>query len=1267
MIVLGTVAAAVDLLAAVSLFDFSTAEGRADVSRISRTDYRSGTVDFLGAVGTGYSAFLWARPWSEGDYEYPSLYLTVSSVHDWTRYDRLVIDMANQADFGDIVTLSVQDPVCGSNGALLRSTPLPAWGFKRWVVTLDYWPETIASNNITKLQIYSYRPQALNAFFSRFTLLEPGEELPPETEYAADDVAAVEAGAAAHAAEVAAKRAAFLGRLARDNAAAGLETDAFLLGKAASTDGVRPKDTFAADAPRHLSLRLARGECEALQLLVTPNGEDLADVRVTAAEVPGCTLSVAPVGYVEINDRPNYQVGYDVPSDGAPGYARRTRRVELGWWPDPILSYADAVDVAEGDVQSFWVRAEAARDAKAGLYGTTLTVTARRGTERIVRTLPLAVRVNGFEIPSTPPTPIVVSFSPSVYVRPDQNGPRDRDFAARMAEKPDSPLNMWQERRMDWADFLADHFITMQKLYQHADADICYDVYDRLLEQGRMGGYNLFYFSSQKVSASWETWMGWVESEIARRLDKAAARGLGDHCFVYCCDETPVSRFDEVEPIMRRLRTKFPSLRILSTCQDRSYGLDSGLGDITGFIPTTDRYDPAQAALSRAAGHEVWWYYACDEKAPYPNVFTECQPIEQRLLMGAMAAKYRPDGFLYYQMTYFNSENCITGGPYTDWNPRSWYREHGDATWVAVGPGGMPLSTIRFENFRDGVEDLWYAELLRAKLAEKPDAAWAGRARALLEVPRSVVDSLTNYTDRAESLLAWRDGIADLLEGGSYTIHGGDVTTLTNVLAIGETWKTYRLEPGVFDLAPLTNAPMSLSPTWWGPSLLSVPNGSTFVGTGDGPEEVVLKGPGVHRLMCVSGNCTIRNLTFEGGNALTGGANAKYCSGGALVTSGSAPTVSNCVFRGNCAKYGGAVNGITAWDCLFTGNWTEGYGFGGAGYLGRYYGCTIVSNAATDVWANGGGLSGATVVDGCTVVSNVAAYGGGGLGECRGVVNTLVAFNAAVGPNNARGGGLYSCGTITNCTVACNLASGYAHGMVDTSAVGSSFRFNGSSHHSRNSSGYVARFEDCDLVGSAVESASLERCRVHHVSNAVAVADNVHYGPSVRTLIYPFENCTHLRNVLIDGCWITNWSNHACFYTSGRSLSVENCTIVSNSFTYTVRGYGGDRTADFVNTVFCGNRRGSEEVDFRGYESPNVNFVDSIVGLVRPRFVGTEPHPYSPQRRSPLVGRGAVADWMRTAADLAGNPMLKSEDATSVDVGCYQCWLEAPGALLFIR
>ena len=166
---------------------------------------------------------------------------------------------------------------------------------------------------------------------------------------------------------------------------------------------------------------------------------------------------------------------------------------------------------------------------------------------------------------------------------------------------------------------------------------------------------------------------------------------------------------------------------------------------------------------SRKLGHKVWWYYACDQRAPHANAFTEGQPIEQRLLMGAMAAKWRPEGFLYYQMAYFNSLDCITSGPYTSWDPRSWWNEHGDATWVAVGPGGKPLSTQRLENFRDGLEDMWYAELLRCKLETSPNAPWAAKARELLAVPRAVVDSLRNYTDDADALYAWRNAMADLL------------------------------------------------------------------------------------------------------------------------------------------------------------------------------------------------------------------------------------------------------------------------------------------------------------------------------------------------------------------------------------------------------------------------------------------------------------------------------------------------------------------------
>ena len=196
-----------------------------------------------------------------------------------------------------------------------------------------------------------------------------------------------------------------------------------------------------------------------------------------------------------------------------------------------------------------------------------------------------------------------------------------------------------------------------------------------------------------------------------------------------------------------------PGIRFATTSFNDALGTDGRLGQMDIFVPQTVKYDPALAEKARAAGHEVWWYYANDQLAPHANAFTDGQPIEQRLLMGAMAARYRPDGFLYYQSSYFNSPKCVTFGPYTDWTPDSWSNQHGDATWMAVGPDGEPLTTQRLENFRDGLEDLAYV-----KLAE----AASGRP---VKVPETVFSTLENFNDDPAAVEAWRDRLADIIEG----------------------------------------------------------------------------------------------------------------------------------------------------------------------------------------------------------------------------------------------------------------------------------------------------------------------------------------------------------------------------------------------------------------------------------------------------------------------------------------------------------------------
>ena len=519
----------------------------------------------------------------------------------------------------------------------------------------------------------------------------------------------------------------------------------------------------------------------------------------------------------------------------------------------------------------------------------------------------------------------------------------------------------------------------------------------------------------------------------------------------------------------------------------------------------------------------------------------------------------------------------------------------------------------------------------------------------------------------------------------------GDFDELTNAVLSCSTWATITLEKGIYDISPLTNAPMATS-TYQGTSLLHLKVGVSLLGATGNRDDVIIKGPGKYRLLQHANGCTIKHITFTGGHSEGG----SYPIAGAIYPTGSAIEIRNCAFLFNSSSsHGGAVGGNhnsrtgdNYYDCYFYGNSTGGGGYGGAGAGGNYYNCTVVSNKCVYEWGSGGGLYGAAVVRGCTIVSNFSAQIGGGLAGCLGVTNSYIAFNAAQGVRTSRGGGLANCGTITNCVVEYNMAGSWGCGVTDTSAVGSIFRFNGGSHYAHDN--ISCKFERCEFVGSTIGGASLlDRCHIHHVSNVVDIVDNVAYGPYKSRVTYPFENTHHIRNSLIDHCWITNVANHAAFYTNGQNpLLVESCTIADNRFYYTLRGYSGSSnmpaTAAFVNTALVRNYRGNTAIDLSGYESPATYLTNSyfcVTALTQragienvnmyvmgagwdPKFVGKGELPYELRRASALRTSGLVLDWMEDATDLAGNPRLRDG---AVDIGCYQCWLDPVGLWFSIR
>ncbi len=527
------------------------------------------------------------------------------------------------------------------------------------------------------------------------------------------------------------------------------------VGFATSMEKVLPRAMpFQCATTNRLALSVARNEKESFQVLVLPCERDLKGVRIDVkdlrsgrARFASTNIQVCPVGYVQTRTNPPYGSSC------------------VGWWPDPLLEFMSSADITKGDLQSFWVRVRAPKDQKPGTYRGKLQVV-MDGTPAFA--FDLSVQVFSFTLPEASPLPLAITFSPE-----DSPLPQTQKEQEDCRKSPDYPLNAWRKHKQEWADFLSDYYVTYDSLYHHTVPD--FQILMRLNRLGRLGLYNLGYYDYPGTGAQdVESWKTRTLPRLREGYTKAKQLGLLQHAYIYGCDEVGKDFFPRVQQAADILKAEFPGVLVMTTTYDQSYGMDSVIKSMDAFCPLTPSFDPEKAATARAAGKQVWWYICCGPHHPHANMFIEYPAIEGRLLMGAMTAKYRPDGFLYYQISIWNSRKPITSGPFTDWDPRSWTVYHGDGSWTCVGPDGTPLPTIRLENFRDGLEDYAYVRALEAAIKQvesdpKPTGkktAWLKKAQALLEVPADVMKSKTEYTRDPAVLYAYRHRLAEAIEGG---------------------------------------------------------------------------------------------------------------------------------------------------------------------------------------------------------------------------------------------------------------------------------------------------------------------------------------------------------------------------------------------------------------------------------------------------------------------------------------------------------------------
>ncbi|MDH7570912.1 MAG: DUF6067 family protein, partial [Armatimonadota bacterium] len=552
-----------------------------------------------------------------------------------------------------------------------------------------------------------------------------------------------------------------LAQAAAANQRRGLATD-FAVAVADSMDLVlRSAAGLRADLGGVAEVDLARNEFEAVQVVLLPLDRDLigATWHVTPLRGPGGAIiptrdvSVSVMGYLKAR-----KPAFPTPVE---------------WWPGPILDFMRSVDVPRGEAQPLWVCVRTREHTPPGLYTGTLTV---RGRGVQPKRIQLRARVFGFSIPREQHLLTVWGNNEGTYRR--LYGERfDKAMARRMF------------------DFLVEHRLAVNDLYAGqaagepigpgwaTDAIGLPTLSDpaelrRLWDAGSRW-WNLGYVHpvfAQRAGLSFDDYLPKAIEMLRRSLKVADAAGWPhQNLGIYFFDET--TDFATLHRAASRVKEAFPDIALMTTGYDRSYGVKGGPIDtsIDIWCPLSPRYveDLPVILQGRAKGKKVWWYVCCSPRGTNDlNFFSQFPGLRARLLMGAAAWKYQPDGFLYYRISgWTHYQKPIDSGPLTDWVPYFLPGPDGDGELICPGPNG-PMSTPQFEGIRDGLEDYEYYWLLRDRVdAARKKGLDVSREEALLTVPPSLLHSITRYAEDPARLRAERRRLAAAIESLEQRLH----------------------------------------------------------------------------------------------------------------------------------------------------------------------------------------------------------------------------------------------------------------------------------------------------------------------------------------------------------------------------------------------------------------------------------------------------------------------------------------------------------------
>lgn len=176
-------------------------------------------------------------------------------------------------------------------------------------------------------------------------------------------------------------------------------------------------------------------------------------------------------------------------------------------------------------------------------------------------------------------------------------------------------------------------------------------------------------------------------------------------------------------------------------------------------LPMLDTANNVPILQRASSGGEVWFYVNHAPPRPYGNFFVDFAAIEHRILFWHAWAL----GFagMYYESVNAAPPNANPYDSLLDLTPAN-----GNGFLIYPSPGG-PVSSIRWESIRDGIEDHDYLSLLAGLIQRGKEQGVSADLLRKAENARNlqrIIPDLVGFTREPAALMAKRAELAAAIE-----------------------------------------------------------------------------------------------------------------------------------------------------------------------------------------------------------------------------------------------------------------------------------------------------------------------------------------------------------------------------------------------------------------------------------------------------------------------------------------------------------------------